>query len=822
MFTQDSTDAANFFSGFSSYFQIAPEPMCIAEEDGTIHCTNKAFKECFGAAENLPGVTVSALSSMYETNEGEAPECLQCDRKCTQKDGTRTKFRIDIQPSRTSDSGSVGYLAVYHRLGSQFQAVGDTRAAEERYRSIFNNTVEGIFQSTPEGRYLEVNPSLARLYGFETPREMIQHYNSIKDELYVLPNRRDDFVRIMETQREVINFESQIYRRDGSIIWISENARPVHDTQGRLVCFEGTVMDITQRKHAEEALAHQREHFRQLFDNSPQAILLIDLDRNVVDVNAGFEKLFGYRGKDIIGFGMRPLIVPDHLLDECENYRNNIMSGSSLAKETYRKSKDGTLLPVSMIGFPVHEHGEVAGIYYVYQDISERKAFEAQITHQAFHDSLTGLPNRLLFSERLGHAIRRAGRRSRKGFSVLMLDLDRFKNVNDTLGHQAGDELLVGVGKRLSEQVRQADTVARLGGDEFAIILEDINGAGEVEEITNRILAELRKVMTIGGKTIQPMGSIGVVAQAETYRSGEEIIRDADIAMYRAKETRQGYLVFDQEMHASLLESVTMETELREAIRKKELLLHFQPIVCVKRGGICGFESLVRWPHPKRGLVPPDKFIPLAEETGLIIPLGQWVIADSLRQLREWLDDHSLNLDAENPDFSVNVNVSSRQFGKGNLVSFIREKLEEYSLPGKCLKVEITESLLIQNPESAIKELNELKDLGILLAIDDFGTGYSSLSYLQQMPVDVLKIDRSFISGEESEESVHIVQSIIAMARSLGLEVVAEGVETEGQLAFLQNMQCEKAQGYMFSRPVSAEQATELLRRKLTGVAGTG
>jgi Amt family ammonium transporter len=788
--------------GFHSFYLNTDTPMCFAGLDGAIRSSNAAFTRTFGAGRTLiPG----ARALCGETN-------LSCEQTCRRSDGTRWRYRMDIHPSGGEScqqhGGDRGVLVAYHLLGVPNQADGDMRRAEERYQSIFNNAVEGIFQSTPEGRYIDVNPSLVRLYGFSSRRELIEHYSSIKDELYVDPKRRIDFIRIMENRHEVVNFESQIRRKDGSVIWISENARPVYDATGKLVCFEGTVMDITRRKQTEEALEDQREHFRQLFENSPQAIVLIDIQRNVVDANPGFENLFGYRREDISGFGVRPLIVPDELLDECENYRNCILSGESLVRETQRRHKDGRLIPVSMIGFLVRERDRIAGIYYVYQDISERKAFEAQITHQAFHDGLTGLPNRLLFSERLAHAIRRAGRDSSQGFAVLMLDLDRFKDVNDTLGHQAGDELLVGVARRLEREVRQADTVARLGGDEFALILERTTCQEEVRQIAKRILSALRRPMRIGGKTVHPMGSFGVVAHAETYPQAEDILRDADIAMYRAKENHKGLLFFDKEMHESIVESVTLEAELRQAIHDNGLLLHFQPIVCVPDQKICGFEALVRWPHARRGLVPPDKFIPLAEETGLIIPLGNWVITESLRQLHLWRE----TLDQCPKGLSINVNVSNRQFGKAHLVEHIADELERFALPPRCLKIEITESLLMQNPEAVLRELEALKELGVQLAIDDFGTGYSSLSYLQQMPVDSLKIDRSFISGEESRESCQIVESIIAMAQSLGLEVVAEGVETKGQLHRLQGMACAKAQGYMFSRPVDAEQVAELLR----------
>jgi len=462
-----------------------------------------------------------------------------------------------------------------------------------------------------------------------------------------------------------------------------------------------------------------------------------------------------------------------------------------------------------MIGFPLVVGGETTGVYYVYQDISERKAFEEQITHQAFHDALTGLPNRTLFMERLGHAVKRSDRRGAYRFAALMIDLNKFKQVNDTLGHHAGDQLLVETARRLSSCLRQVDTVARLGGDEFAIILEEFTSRKEVLGVVNRILVELKKPVVFGGATVRPGCSIGVVLDTRGYRKGEDILRDADIAMYRAKEQGKGHQVFDKEMHQEILESINLEAELREAIEKGELELHYQPIVSVETREIEAFEALVRWPHPVRGMAPPSKFIPLAEETGLIDGLGRWVLAEALRQLRAWRETIP-----GARELSMSVNVSCKQFCQDGLVEFIAQTLAENDVEPDRLKLEITESVLMQDPESTINQLKRLKALGVQLAIDDFGTGYSSLSYLRQMPIDVLKIDRSFISGDENvAENMQIVKSIVTMARDMGLSVIAEGVEQEDQYERLKRIHCDRAQGYMFSRPVDKNAAEELLRK---------
>lgn len=700
---------------------------------------------------------------------------------------------------------------IFVDISDRKQAERMLRDAENKYRSIFVNAVEGIFQTTPDGRYLDVNPALARIYGYASPGEMIRTFRDIKHQLYVDPDRRDEFVRIMDQEHEVWDFVSEVRKKDGTRIWISENARAVYDENAKIAYFEGTVVDITRRKRAEEALEVQREQFSQLFANSPQAIVLTGMDRNVINANQAFEQLFGFPLGDIRGFAVRSFIVPEELIPDTETFRSAVLSGNSMQAETQRKHRDGRLIPVSMIGFPLMVRGEIQGVVYIYQDISERKAFEEQITHQAFHDGLTGLPNRTLFSERLERAVERGKRRTNSRYAVVMVDLDKFKTVNDTLGHQAGDMLLVEVGRRLTCCVRSMDTVARLGGDEFALILEELASEEEALVIVRRIEDSLRQTLVLSAGEVQPEASIGVVMQSGEYHSPEDILRDADIAMYRAKENRCGCLLFDRSMRLKLLESMNMETELRQAVAREDLTLNYQPIVNVENGTLEGFEALVRWNHPTLGQVPPSRFIPLAEETGLILPLGRFVILEACRQLAAWREERF-----EADGLFVSVNVSCAQFVRDNLVEYVTEVLRETGLQAHLLKLEITETVLMHDTAHTARELHRLKALGVRIAIDDFGTGYSSLSYLQQLPIDHLKIDRSFISGnEKGEGNVHIVNSIISLARALGLSVIAEGVENEEQLAALRGLHCDNAQGFMFSRPMDAAAAGKYILQNM-------
>jgi diguanylate cyclase (GGDEF)-like protein/PAS domain S-box-containing protein len=557
------------------------------------------------------------------------------------------------------------------------------REAEEKYRGIFENAEEGIFQSVAAGRFVSANPAMAKIFGYDSPASLIEEIHDIGREIYADPAERQKMIALVEASGKVTGFETQALRKDRSVIWISINARAVRAQSGELLYVEGIVQDITAQKRMLE-----------------------------------------------------------------------------------------------------------------------------QLTHNAFYDNLTGLPNRAMFMDRLKLALQREARRRDYRFAVLFLDLDRFKYINDSFGHLIGDQLLISMAGRLKTSTRSMDMVARFGGDEFAVLVEEIEDFGQATLVAGRIRQALTAPFEVSGLELHTSASIGIVLSTSKYGSAEDVLRDADIALYGAKATgRAQFRVFDQEMHQETVRQFELETNLRRALERGEFLLHFQPIVSLSTMKIVGMEALCRWSHPKHGLILPAAFISVAEETGLIAPLGLWVMKEACRQAREIQQQYP-----HHSSFTVSVNLSGRQLAQSELFYQIRDVIQETGLDPRHLKLEITESVLMENAETTNTILTRLKSLGIQLAIDDFGTGYSSLSYLQLFPIDTLKIDRTFINQMTiRRENEEIVRTIVQLAHNLGMDVVAEGVEVESQLAQLVASHCEFAQGYLFSGAVDSTRIVSML-----------
>jgi diguanylate cyclase (GGDEF)-like protein/PAS domain S-box-containing protein len=569
-------------------------------------------------------------------------------------------------------------------------------------------------------------------------------------------------------------------------------------------------------KQAQEALKESEERYALAARGSNDGLWDWNLSANVVHFSPRWKAMLGYQESQI---GDRPEEWFDRIHDaDRERVKGEIAAHQKGLTPHFESEhrvlhKDGSFRWMLSRGVAVHDaSGNALRMAGSQTDITEGKV----------SDPLTGLPNRLLFIDRVGRLIKHTKRRKDQLFAVLFLDLDGFKMINDSMGHLIGDQLLLGVANRLEKCLRSTDTVARLGetftvarlgGDEFTVLLDDIKDPSDAKRAAERMMKALAAPFKLGGKEVFTSVSIGIALGSSMYQQPEDILRDADTAMYRAKSLGKArYEVFDADMRASVMARLQLETDLRHALERGEFRNYYQPIVALVSGEIAGFEALLRWQHPTRGLLGPSEFIPVAEETGLIRELGWWNLREACRQISEW----RASLIAH-PHLTISVNLSAKQFLQPNLVEDIRKLISELALPPEALKLEITESTVMADPAAAVEMLQQIKSLGIQLAIDDFGTGYSSFSYLHRFPLDTLKIDRSFISGMGKDgEGMEIARTILPMANNLRLDVVAEGVETVQQVALLKKLQCKYGQGYFFSKPLSAEGTAALLAGDLT------
>ena len=561
----------------------------------------------------------------------------------------------------------------------------------------------------------------------------------------------------------------------------------------------GTVTDISGRRQIEEALRVSERRYRALFERNLAGVYRSTIEGRLLDCNEAFARIFGYASREEVlrqaawDFFVKP--------EDREAALAKLIERQSLTNyEICLKRKDGSLVWVLQNENLVEgSDGRLSVIEGTTIDISERKRAEEQVKHLAFHDPLTNLPNRLLFNDRLTLAVAQAHRHNQR-LAVLFLDLDRFKVINDSLGHSVGDELLRQVAERIQEYVREGDTVARLGGDEFTLLVPGISAEEDAAKIARKICEAIHDPFWIDGRELFVTTSVGVSVYPSDGHDGETLVRNADSAMYRAKEQgRDNYQLYTPAMNAKAVERLSLESRLRQAVANDELELHFQPFIDLRTAEVLGAEALIRWRHPELGLIPPMDFIPIAELSGLIVPIGEWVLRTACAEARKW---HKKGFGR----MTVSVNLSSRQFQQTDLVSQVTNALEETGLEADKLDLEITESNAMQNAEHSINTLRGLKNRGVRISMDDFGTGYSSLNYLKRFPIDRIKLDQSFVRDLPSDkDDAAIAMAVIAMGRSLELVVIAEGVETEEQLAFLKGHECDQLQGFLLSRPLTSE-----------------
>jgi diguanylate cyclase (GGDEF)-like protein/PAS domain S-box-containing protein len=555
-----------------------------------------------------------------------------------------------------------------------------------------------------------------------------------------------------------------------------------------------------------------------LMDTIPDQIYFKDRDSRFTRINPAEAKVFGLSSpSEAVGRSDFDYFTLDHATQAFRDEQEIVRTGRPLVNVEERETKsDGSVRWVSTTKMPLRNtEGQIIGTFGVSRDITQRKYFEAELERHAFYDLLTQLPNRALFMNRIRHLFRGDdGSNSRRLFAVLYLDVDRFKTINDSFGHQAGDDLLKQIARRLEQCVRTSDTLARLGGDEFTALLSDLPSEVDAIRVASKIQEELAKPFVLCDVELFATASIGIAFSSSHYQQPEDMLRDADTAMYRAKsDGRARHQVFDIAMHERAVSLLRVENDLRRAIERQELVAFYQPVVDVTTHRLRGFEALVRWQHPTQGLLMPDVFIPIAEEAGMIKAIGKWVLTECCRQTRAWQIRYP-----RAPALQVSVNVSTRQLVEADISAEVLTILSETGFEAKSLSLEITESALMQNVAKSVQTLQKLHDLGVRICIDDFGTGYSSLSYLQNLPIDTLKIDRSFVTRlDETPAQVEIVRAIVALAHNLGMHVVAEGVETSAQASALAALGCTHAQGYLYSRPVSAEQAEQMIVHDLRG-----
>lgn len=777
----------------SAILELASDAIISADSAGRIELFNQAAERLFGYKRDA--ILGQPLKRLLPDSDRllHAPSSVlfpapSLDMRALHQDGSEFLAEVSISQLELQQ-GKILTIILRDITASKKaeEALIDSKA---QLSAILNATSDGLVVLDPQGCIRFANPAAANLFG----RSISQLLNWDLG----LPFVNDEWVEIaiVQPSKKVVIAEMQVTETT----WEREKVYLV------------SLRDITQRKQAEEQLRESEEKYRGIVETAAEGIWMIDRDHKTTFVNSQMAEMVGYSVAEMDGKSIFDFIdsSQDALL------RKHLLRRHKKTEEKYDFQlcrKDGDPLWVTISTRPLFDSdGNYAGALKMIADISDRKQAEAQLRYNAYYDPLTNLPNRTLFLERLAHTIRRSRRRNGYPYAVFFLDLDDFKVVNDSLGHMMGDQLLVAIARRLESCLQPSEILARLGGDEFTILTEGLKNRQDVISIAQKIHRAFRAPLYLQGRDLFINVSIGIAFGNPDYAYSEELLRDADAAMYTAKASGKGrYAIFDREMHETVLMRFQLETDLRLALERQEFLVYYQPIFDLASGHLAGFEALVRWQHPDRGFLSPQEFIPLAEQTGFIVPLGWWILQEACAQVASWQKQFVCN-----QPLTIAVNFSEKQLKEADIVQRVKSILEQTGLEGSALKIEIVESVLMEDTEATLQILAQLRAMQVQLVIDDFGTGYSSLSYLHRFPVSVLKIDRSFVLGlERDSDNGEIIKAVASLARALKMSTIAEGIETKEQLAYIKGIGCQYGQGYFFARPLEPQAAAALISRSL-------
>lgn len=781
---------------FRDTFAQAAIGMAIIDSQGIFVYANQAFCQICGYAEpellrmhfteTLHPEDREVRRQIYgRIMAGEIGSFIN-ERRMLRKDGTTSWARTSITVPKQWP-GPLQVIAFIEDITERKRAEEALRASEERFRIAAENASDLIYEWDLRTDHVDVfGPAHQQLGDWPMPRSSEAWGKIVHPE--DLPHVLADFERYIQSG-ERYKGSYRIVGQNGKTYHYSNRGQVIRNPSGEPCKWVGLCTNITERKQAEEAVSQ----LAAIVECSESAIFATDLDGNIITWNHGAEKLAGYTGDEARGLPVAALFPSTA---EAREILAPIEQGESARlDEASLRRADGGDVPVLLTVSPIRKSdGQLSGSAIIARDISERKRAEKEMAYQILHDHLTGLPNRLLLGQSLAESMANTPKGS--GTAVIFVDLDGFKFVNDTLGHEAGDLLLQQVGQRLAASVRPGDLLGRTGGDEFMLVVNKVTEEHVAQSIAERLQAALREPFFVAQHELVITASMGISLYPRDGTDASALRRNADTAMYEAKQSGKDRVRFYRPALSAAFQSrLELETDLRHAIDRGELRLHYQPVYTAMEGGLTAFEALCRWPHPKLGLLPPSQFIPLAEETGLIIRLGEWVLREACRQCR-WWQDHG------NPLVRVAVNVSPLQFARADFVDTVLGALDDTGLTGNLLDLELTESIVMRDIDSAIEKMALLREHGVRISVDDFGTGYSSLGYLPKLPIDILKIDRCFVAlMGENDAAVRLIHGMISLAHSIGIRVIVEGVETTEQLEILRGLGADEVQGFLLGCP---------------------